>query len=185
MKGVTLLVLALGLLAPGAAAGGGVPEPAWLDRAGPVGQTGFCRAVGCQLVSVQVNGPDTVGWGNGTRRVYRAGAGWQLELDVRPGGRVSGARLLKPGAARGTRLSPAEQREAALFLQSLTGRRFTAQAVRACMEAGLNAQARDPDVYGPAQPLSRWRTPGGVAFRARCGVAGAGPLGVWAGWQQG
>ena len=168
-----------------AAQAGGAPEPAWIGRAVDVPATPLCRAMRCTLHTVRENTPDTLGGQDGQQRTYRTATGWQLEVDVRPGGHVSGARLLRPGVPRGTRLTAAQTREAAAFLSALTGRTFRPQAVQDCVTAGLAAQDRDFDAYGPTEPLSRWSTPAGWPFRARCGVAGAGPLGVWAGWMQG
>ncbi len=176
-------LLPLLLLTPAHA--GGAAQPAWIGRAVDVPATPLCRALRCTLQTVRENTPDTLGWHDGQQRTYRTATGWRLEVDVRPGGQVSGARLLRPGVPRGTRLTAAQTREAAAFLSALTGRGFRPQAVQACLTAGLAAQDRDFDAYGPADPLSRWRTPAGWPFRARCGVAGAGPLGVWAGWMQG
>ncbi|WP_189069779.1 hypothetical protein [Deinococcus radiotolerans] len=183
LKVLRAALLPLLLLTPAQA--GGAAEPAWVGRAVDVAATPLCRALGCTLQTVRVNTPDTMGWHDGQQRTYRTATGWRLEVDVHPGGQVSGARLLRPGAPRGTRLSDAQTREAAAFLSALTGRGFRAQAVRNCVTAGLAAQDRDPDAYGPTDPLSRWSTPAGWPFRARCGVAGAGLLGVWAGWRQG
>ncbi|WP_155298926.1 hypothetical protein [Deinococcus kurensis] len=188
MKAVGIKVLRaalLPLLLLTSAQAGGAAEPAWIGRAVEIPATPLCQALRCTLQTVRVNTPDTMGWHDGQQRTYRTATGWRLEVDVRPGGQVSGARLLRPGAPRGTRLTDAQTREAAAFLSALTGRAFRPQAVRACFTAGLAAQARDFDAYGPADPLSDWSTPGGWTFRARCGVAGAGPLGVWAGWMQG
>lgn len=149
-----------------------------------VPNTDFCHSSGCRLLAVRPNDFNTVGWPDGQWHRYRVGQGWTLEMDLRPEGWISNARLLKLSARTGTRLSSQELNQAARFLSAVTGRRFSRQAVGACLDAGLTAQNRDPDVYGSTHPLSQWTTASGLPFKARCGVAGAGPLGVWARWLQ-
>lgn len=109
---------------------------------------------------------------------------------MRPGGWVSNARLFlvvtpesSPTSVRP--LSVQERRVAADFLTALTGRRFSPAAVATCEADGLTRFNRDPDTatYGVDPPLSRWTTPAGLPYLARCGV-GRVP-GVWAGWRQG
>lgn len=169
----------------GAALAGGADAPtSWLGQRVDVAQTAFCRAQGCELVEVRENGFDTPGWHDGTKRTYRLRGGERLEVDVRPGGWVSNVFLLKYGARLGSSLTLRERRLAAELLKLTTGRPFGPRAVAACIMAGLTAQKRNPDVYGPDQPLSQWTTPAGLPYKARCRVAGAGPLGVWAGWMQ-
>lgn len=178
-------LLALGVLLSGGAIAGGAERPAaWLGNRVDVGQTAFCRAQSCELVEVRENGFNTPGWHDGTKRTYRLRGGERLEVDVRPGGWVSNVFLLKYGARLGSSLTLRERRLAAEFLKLATGRHFTPQSLANCVTAGLTAQRRNPDVYGPDQPLSQWTTPAGLPYKARCGVAGAGPLGVWAGWMQ-
>ncbi|MBB5233353.1 hypothetical protein [Deinococcus budaensis] len=181
--GLSALALAV-LLSGGAAAGGATPPASWLGQRVDVAQTAFCRAQGCALVEVRENSFNTPGWHDGTKRTYRLRGGERLEVDVRPGGWISNVFLLKDGARLGSSLTLRERRLAAEFLTLATGRRFPSQAVAQCVAAGLTAQRRNPDVYGPDQPLSQWSTPAGLPYKARCGVAGAGPLGVWAGWMQ-
>lgn len=185
MKRRGLLGLALGaFLSAGALAGGADAPTSWLGQRVNVAQTAFCRAQGCGLVEVRNNGSNTPGWHDGSHRTYRLAGGEHLEVAVRPEGWISSAFLFKPQVPLGTGLTLRERRLAAEFLTLATGRRFTPQAVAACVAAGLDAQKRNPDVYGPDQPLSQWITPAGLPHKARCGVAGAGPLGVWAGWMQ-
>jgi len=128
---------------------GGAAQPAWIGRAVEIPATPLCRALGCTLQTVRVNTPDTLGWHDGQQRTYRTTTGWRLEVDVRPGGQVSGARLLRPGAPRGTRLTDAQTREAAAFLSALTGRAFRPQAVRACLPPGW---PRRPGTSTPTAP---------------------------------
>ncbi|SEI63152.1 hypothetical protein SAMN04488058_101186 [Deinococcus reticulitermitis] len=135
-------------------------------------------------MEVRKNNVQTPGWHDGTTRTYRLRSGERLEVNVRPEGWVSNAFLFRPQVPLGKTLTLPERRRAAEFLTMVTGRRFTVQAVANCVTAGLSAQKRNPDVYGPDQPLSQWTTPAGLPYKARCGVAGAGPLGVWAGWMQ-
>ncbi|WP_029480437.1 hypothetical protein [Deinococcus marmoris] len=165
-------------------AGGRQPEAAWLGRAVDVQNTEFCRANGCRLLPARQNQTNTVGWHDGQQLRYGVGQGWTLEVEVRPEGWISNAFLLNSSAHRGTRLDTKELNRAAHFLSAVTGRQFSAGAVRSCISAGLAAQNLDPDIYGPLQQLSQWKTPAGLPYKARCGVAGAGPLGVWAGWMQ-
>lgn len=166
-------------------AGGSQPEVAWLGRAVDVQNTEFCRANGCRLLPVRQNQTNTVGWHDGQQLRYGVGDGWTLAVEVRPEGWISTAFLLKSSAHRGTRLDMQELNRAAHFLSAVTGRRLTPAAVDQRVAAGLLLQKRDPDAYGPLSSLSQWKTPAGLPYKARCGVAGAGPLGVWAGWMQG
>jgi len=185
MKGHGLSALALGVFLSGGSLAGGADAPtSWLGQRVDVAQTTFCRAQGCELVEVRNNDSNTPGWHDGSHRTYRLAGGEHLEVAVRPEGWISNAFLFKPQAPLGTGLTLRERRLAAEFLKLATGRRFTPQAVASCVTDGLTAQKRNPDVYGPDQPLSRWTTPAGLPYKARCGVAGAGPLGVWAGWRQ-
>lgn len=173
--------LALGLLLNGSVVAGGVESPsAWLGHRVDVTQTAFCRANGCKLERefTPMGLPDGVGY------AYRLPDGWTLETYVQPDGWISNVFLLKDRVRLGTPLTPRERRLAAEFLKLATGRHFTPEAVARCITAGLSAQKRNPDVYGPNFSLSHWATPAGLPYKARCGVAGAGPLGVWAGWMQ-
>lgn len=181
MKGRLRSVLALGaLLSGGTLAGGADPPTSWLGQRVDVTQTAFCKANGCRLERQFT----PMGWPEGIGYAYRLPDGWTLEAYVQPGGWVSNVFLLKYGARLGSSLTLRERRLGAEFLKLATGRRFTPQAVADCITAGLATQQRNPDVYGPDRPLSQWATPAGLPYKARCGVAGAGPLGVWAGWRQ-
>ncbi|CAM3253847.1 DUF2599 domain-containing protein [Deinococcus saxicola] len=155
-----------------------------MGRAVDVLATDFCRSSGYRLLFIRQNDFNTMGAHDGQMHRYGVGQGWTLEVDVRPEGWVSNARLLKLPANRGTRLNAQELNLAAGFLGALTGRQFSVGGVKACITAGLAFQNRDPDVYGPPSVLSHWATSAGLPYKARCGVAGAGPLGVWAGWMQ-
>ena len=145
-----------------------------------VTQTAFCRVNSCDLTRQFT----PMGWPQGTGYAYRLPGGWSLETYVQPDGRISNVFLLKYPVRLGTSLTVRERRLAAEFLKLATGRNFTPEAVAGCITAGLTSQKRDPDVYGPDSSLSHWTTPAGLPYKARCGVAGAGPLGVWAGWMQ-
>lgn len=173
--------LAFGLFLSGTSLAGGADAlTSWLGQRVDVAQTTFCRAQGCKLERQFT----PMGWPEATGYAYRLPDGWTLEAHVQPDGWVSNVFLLKYGARLSTSLTLRERQLAAEFLKLATGRRFTPQAVATCVTAGLTAQSRNPDVYGPDQPLSQWATPAGLPYKARCGVAGAGPLGVWAGWMQ-
>ncbi len=124
-----------------------------------------------------------MGWHDGTQRTYRLGDGSQMQVEVRPQGWISTARLLTKGQPQKngtTAMNPAHYPLAAEFLSAVTGRRFSAEKIAACEQAGV--ALNDPEVYGPAAPLSHWTTPGGLPYRARCGINSQ--VGVWAGWQQ-
>ncbi len=178
------LVPALFFVALANASAGGAGSPSsWLGNRLDPAQTAFCRAHGCVLQSVRKNNDSREGWHDGTLRGYRLSDGSRLEVDVRPEGWISNARLfvVPESQANGTHaMNPARYPLAAEFLSALTGRRFTAEAVAACERAGVALGL--PDNYGPAQPLSRWKTPGGLPFVARCGINSQ--VGVWAGWMQ-
>lgn len=167
-----------------AAAGAAEPRPAsWLGQKLDPSQTPFCRAHGCELQGVRHNTQNTVGWHDGTQRTYRLKNGARLQVDVRPAGWISNAFLFfppQPVAGGLHALAPEHHAPAAEFLGAVTGRRFSAGAVAACQRAGLALNI--PDAYGPVQPLSRWSTPGGLPFVARCGINSQ--VGVWAGWMQ-
>lgn len=168
----------------GALAGGAGQPGAWLgERLNPL-HTAFCQHHRCRLSGVRHNSEQSMGWHDGTRRTYTLRGGVRMELDVRPAGWISNARLLF-APARGLdgwpalALSPNGHRLAAEFLTNVTGQTFRPSAIAACERAGR--ALRDPDAVSPA-PLSLWQTPGGLPFKARCGVRG--DLGVWAGWRQ-
>jgi hypothetical protein len=180
-----LSALALALFLSGAALAGGTgAASAWLGNRVDVAQTAFCRANGCKLVEVRRNNDSQEGWHDGTHLTYRLKGGERLEVSVRPGGWISNAFLLRYQAERGSAFTSEERRQAAEFLSVVTGRSFSARAVASCVSAGIKYQSRNVDAYGPDSPLSHWTTPKGLPYKARCGVAGAGPLGVWAGWMQ-
>lgn len=168
--------------AASALAGGSGGPTSWLGHKVDPLQTPFCRAYGCTLQSVRQNDENTMGWHDGSMRAYLLKDGTRLEVDVRPAGWVSNARLLFP-STRGMDgwdvLTPNGHRMAAEFLSAVTGRRFRAEAVAACEQAGR--ALGDPDAVSPA-PLAQWKTPGGLPFKARCGVRSE--LGVWAGYMQ-
>ena len=169
--------LAAALLWSPVVAGGAGNGGAWLGRSGDIADTPWCRAGGCRLTAVQRNTPDTLGWPDGERRTYRLRGGARLEVEVRPAGWISTARLMFPGSSAMT----ADQHAlSARFLGSVTGRAFRTEAIAACEQRGL--ALRDPDAPGPVRPLSEWTTPGGLPYRARCGVGAE--RGVWAGWRQ-
>ncbi|EYB68279.1 hypothetical protein DEIPH_ctg025orf0139 [Deinococcus phoenicis] len=180
------MALVLGLSLKGAAFAGGANGPtAWLGNRVDVAQTAFCRVNRCRLESVRQNTEAYEGWHDGTHHIYRLRGGERLEVAVRPGGWISNAFLFfpNPPTLNGrAAITPGGHRLAAEFLSAVTGRWFSAGAVAACDRAGQAALARDPDVYGPPEALSRWTTPAGLPYRARCGVTWQ--LGVWAGWQQ-
>ncbi|MFD2608607.1 hypothetical protein ACFSR9_04010 [Deinococcus taklimakanensis] len=168
-----------------AAAGAAEPRPAsWLGQKLDPAQTPFCRAYGCEFQGVRHNTQNTMGWHDGTQRTYRLRSGARLQVDLRPAGWISNAFLLfppQPVAGGLHALAPEHHAPAAEFLSAVTGRRFSAGAVAACQRARLALNT--PDAYGPTRPLSRWRTPGGLPFVARCGINSQ--VGVWAGWMQG
>ncbi|MDO4263984.1 MAG: hypothetical protein Q4C67_07290 [Deinococcus sp.] len=62
----------------------------------------------------------------------------------------------------------------------MTDRRFNAEKIGACERAGVALNS--VDAYGPEKPLSHWTTPGGLPYKARCGINSQ--VGVWAGWMQ-
>lgn len=166
-----------------AQAGAGAAPSSWLGHQLDPAQTAFCRAKGCTLQNVRQNDFNTMGWHDGTMRRYSLRGGITLEVDVRPAGWMSNARLLFPIVRTKdgwSGMTPNDHRLAAEFLSVITGRRFSAASIAACERAGL--ALHDPDAYGPREPLSHWSTPDGLPFRARCGVGGQ--LGVWAGWMQ-
>ena len=155
----------------------------WLGQKVDPASTPFCRTYGCKLVEVRHNDDGTMGWHDGTQRTYRLKDGSRVQVEVRPQGWISTARLhAKPQPQKnGTfAMNPAQYPLAAKFLSAVTGRRFSAEKVGACERAGVALNS--VDAYGPTEPLSHWATPGGLPYKARCGINSQ--VGVWAGWQQ-
>lgn len=167
-----------------AVASGGSGGPAsWLGHKVDPLQTPFCRTHGCTLQSVRQNDENTMGWHNGSTRTYVLRGGSRLEVDVRPAGWVSNARLQFTGTRQPNgvyAMRPADYSRAAEFLSAVTGRRFRTEAIAACQRAGVALGV--PDNYGPNEPLARWKTSGGLSFKARCGINSY--VGVWAGYMQ-
>lgn len=128
---------------------------------------------------------------NGTLSRYGLRGSWMLEVDVRPGGWISAARLFLPtGSGRTVNtalrlLSPQGHRLAADFLTTLAGRRFSSAAIATCETQELAEYSRDPAGFrvAPGRPLSRWTTPAGLPYIARCNVVVE--PGVRVSWGQG
>lgn len=175
------LVPVLALAALDSAAG--AAPTSWLgQKVDPAGTT-FCRTYGCKLVEVIQNGESTLGWHDGTQRSYRLRGGSRMEVEVRLQGWISNARLLtepQPQKNGTFAMHPAHYPLAAEFLSAVTGRRFSAEKIAACERAGVALNS--VDAYGPTAPLSHWTTPGGLPYKARCGINSQ--VGVWAGWMQ-
>ncbi|GHG07867.1 hypothetical protein GCM10017783_20590 [Deinococcus piscis] len=172
----------LALVTLGSAAAGAAPA-SWLGQKVDPAGTAFCRTHGCTLVEVRRNGEGTMGWHDGTRRSYRLKDGSRVEVDVRPQGWISNAFLFTGGQPQPGGMSvmnPAHYPLAAEFLSAVTGRRFSAEKIAAYQRAG--AALNNPEAYGPTAPLSHWTTPGGLPYKARCGINSQ--VGVWAGWRQ-
>lgn len=169
--------------AAAALAGGNEGPPSWLgNKVDPI-QTPFCRAHGCVLQEVRQNNEGSMGWYDDTRRIYRLSDGSHLEVDVRPTGWVSNARLMFTGQKLDggiLAMQPQHYALAAEFLSAVTGRHFSSAAIAKCEQAGVALGLNDN--YGPREALSRWTTPTGLPFVARCGINSQ--VGVWAGWMQ-
>lgn len=182
MSGRTRGLLALLAVSGAALAGGGSgSQAAWLGREVAVAGSPFCVRHGCGAVMVRRNDERSMGWQDGEQHSYPLRDGRVLVLDLRPAGTppgqghwISNARLELPGQAT---LTDNDFRLAANFYSSLTGRRFSVQGVAACRRAA----DRFPDPEGAYILLSRWRTPAGLPYRARCGL---GQLAFWVGYRQ-
>lgn len=166
----------MALLPSAQAIGGSAAPTSWLGHKIDPAQTPFCQEQGCTLIEVRSNDSNRMGWHDGTMRAYQLRDGSQLEVDVRPEGWISNARL----QFKRSRMTAQDHRTAATFLTAVTGRTFRAGAIASCEQAGL--ALNNPDAYGPEQPLSHWKTPNGLPYKARCGVGSQ--VGVWAGWMQ-
>lgn len=161
----TVLGLVLGVAVAGA--GGVERTPALLGTTADVTASPLCRA-GCRLT---FEGPEMA---SPLTRKYRLPDGAELAVIIYPQSKVvTNARLLFPDGA----LTPARRELARQFLEQFSGRRFPAAGLDACFRA---AQASDPEASNAV--LSRWATPAGYQFKARCGVRFT--AGVWLGWQQ-
>lgn len=148
-------------------------------------RSSFCRTYGCTLKQVTRNSENTMGWHDGERRIYTTRNKAEFEVEVRPKGWISTVRLGFPEKARpnvDAGLGPADLTLEAAFLSSATGRRFTAGALALCHAEARRLHQQNPDFLSPLTPLSRWKTPLGRAYVARCSVA-FNPS-IWAGWMQ-
>lgn len=182
MKKLVLLPL-LVLVSASARAGGASGPTSWLGQKVDPAQSSFCRAHGCVLQEVRQNDDNREGWHDGILRTYRLTNGAKLEVEVRPAGWVSTARLRLPGQKLAGGIFATQLQHYALaaqFLSVVTGRPFLPAAIAKCQQAGVALGLNDN--YGPPEPLSRWKTPGGLPFVARCGINSQ--VGVWAGWMQ-
>lgn len=160
------------------------PRP-WIGTNVDPLRTAFCAAYRCTFEGAEKNTPHTQGWNDGERRRYRLGNGAVFEVEVRPAGWISNVRLGYPLKALPTVdaiLTRSDIELEAAFLSAATGRGFRPGALRRCHDEATRLYRQNADVTTPPEPLSRWSTPLGRAFVARCGVGFS--VSVWAGWRQ-